>query len=602
MKVGNGFIAVLFGVVLTLFVYSCESTDDGSPTGPISSAKLSKSGAQPNLTSQRRAARAQAELERALSDIYDADEIDLDRIDFSEADRLYRWAIAADPSNTEAQFGSAITRLLVLALNDDVRAVQDSLNAYIDGEAVGGVFLDYLDLVATTEAAGKLPLMTAKMTQEAIADPLKVSDFQQTIAEDIMPAIDYSLERLQIVEGDIGFTFELTPKMQGDEYEEAREIDLGEAYMIDAQLRLLKAIFQVALAYNFDVDDNGSYAFFDDDSDENLLWQMERLGKTGPFMTLRSPDAMREAKASILTAIDKIEEGLGAIRMETDDQDDDIILAEDLDDLDDQIDLSDRDDFPAFFRGIRSVNTALRKAREILEGTVEIEANFDGDSHTPKQTVIFDVGQFFDNPVEDLRTLLPYHTWHRDRLQNRNFADELVLTDAAGNALEASPPLVFPDPSFGGVFSNISTNEQVLDLFGINDANHNQKDLLYELGLIRWRDGGIVVTNRTSAAVEVIYSGELVRNTSLEFHSATVRRWATGLDVVRSEFGRPFKGGSWIRLNILKDGRWIFDEWLWLWTEGNIYVTIYDAYLTIDVPEDYYTPWDVYVSYILELP
>ena len=599
MKVRNWFIAVFFGAALTLFVYSCESTDDGSPTGPISSAKLSKSDAQ-NPTSQRRAARAQAELERVLSDIYDADEIDLDRIDFSEADRLYREAIEADPNNTEAQFGAAITSLLVLAINEDARATQDSLNAYMGNEG-GEIFLGYLDLVATTEVAGKLPLMTAKMTQDAIADPLKVSDLQQTISEEIIPAIDYSLERLQIVEDDLSFTFELTPKMQGDEYEEVREIDLGEAYMIDAQLRLLKAIFQVAIAYNFDFDDNGSYASFDDDSDENILRHWERLlDPTGTFMTLRSPDAMRDAKASILAAIDKIEEGLGAIRTETDDQYDDIIRVEDLDDLDDEIDLSDQgDDVPAFFREIRTVNTALRKAREILEGTVEIEADFDGDSYTPKQTVIFDVGQFFDNPVADLRTLLPYHTWHLNLLQNRNFADELVLTDAEGNALEYSPPLVFPDPSFGGVFSNISTNEQLLDLFGINDENHNRKDLLYELGLIRWRDGGIVVTNKATAAVNVRYSGELVGNTWLA-HSATVGRGTEGLDVVRSEFGRPFAGGSRIRLSIEEDGRYIFDYEFW--SDGNIYITVYDDYLTIDVPEKYYTLWDVYKSYILELP
>ena len=599
MKVSNWYIAIFFGAALTLFVYSCESTDDGSPTGPISSAKLSKSGAQ-DPTSQRKAARAQAELERVLSDIYDADEIDLDRIDFSEADRLYREAIAADPSNTEAQFGAAITHLLVLAINEDVRAVQDSLNAYMGNEGRGEIFLGSLDLVATTETAGRLPLMTAEMTQDAIANPLKVSDFQQTISEEIIPAIDYSLERLQIVEGDLGFTFELTPKMQGDEHEESREIDLGEAYMIDAQLRLLKAVFQVAIAYNFDFDDNGSYESFDDDSDENILRQMKRLDKTGPFMTLRAPDAMSDAKASILAAIDKIEEGLGAIRTETDDQDDDLILAEDLDDLDDEIDLSDQDDFPAFFREIRTVNTALRKAREILEGTVEIEADFDGDAYTPKQTVIFDVGQFFDNPIADLRTLLPYHIWHLDLLQNLNFADELVLTDAEGNALEDSPPLVFPDPSFGGVFSNISTNQQLLDLFGINDENHNQKDLLYELGLIRWRDGGIVVTNKATAAVEVSYSGELVGNTRLGFHSVTVGRGTEGLDVVRSEFGRPFTGGSLISLSILEDGRYIFD-W-WFWSDGNIYITVYDDYLTIDVPKKYYTPWDVYESYILELP
>ena len=148
------------------------------------------------------------------------------------------------------------------------------------------------------------------MTQDAIDDPLKVSDIQETIEEEILPAIDYSLERLRIVEGDPDFTFELTPEMQGDEEEEPREIDLGEAYLIDAGLRLTKAVFLVATAYDFDFDDNGSYAFLDSGSNENVLRHMERLDKTGTFMTLRSADAMPGAKASILTAIDKIEQGM----------------------------------------------------------------------------------------------------------------------------------------------------------------------------------------------------------------------------------------------------------------------------------------------------
>ena len=97
------------------------------------------------------------------------------------------------------------------------------------------------------------------------------------------------------------------------------------------------------------------------------------------------------------------------------------------------------------------------------------------------------------------------------------------------------------------------------------------------------------------------YSGELVGNTRLSFHSVTVGHGTEGLDVVRSEFGRPFTGGSWIRLNIQEDGRYIFGYAFS--SDGNMYITIYDDYLTIDVPEKYYMPpWDVYESYILELP
>ena len=588
------------GVALALFFYACDSTDDSSPTGP-DYENLREVGEQDRAAAREKASAAKEEMERVLSDIYDVDEVDLDQIDFSEAERLYQEAIAADPRNTEAQFGAALTHLLVLAANEDVRALQDSINAYTgDDEGSGKLAIVAMDLAATAETAAKSPLLVAKITQEAIEDPLKVSDIQKTIEEEILPAIDFSLERLRIVEGDPDFTFELTPEMQGDEEEEPREIDLGEVYMIVANLRLLKAVFLVATAYDFDFDDNGSYAFLDDGSNENVLRHWERLlNPKGTFMTLRSADAMRGAKASILTAIDKIEEGMASIRAETDDQDDDLILADDLDDLDEEIDLSNQDDLPDFFRDIRTTGDALRKAREILEGTVEIEADFDGDEDTPEQTVVFDVGRFFDNPIRDLRTLLPYHTWHLDRLQNRNFADELVLTDASGTALEESPPLVFPDPSFGGVFNSIGTNEELLDLFGIDDENLNRKDLLYEIGpLIDARDGGIVITNEDTLSIEVIYSGytgeEWIEN------SVTVPPGTRELDVVRSEFGRPLAGDSGYDLRIVREGVVIFDnsgDWAWIF--GNIYCTVSANQLTIeeaDYDRHYETPWDVYQS------
>lgn len=595
---GKQLAIILVGTTLAVFVSACGNTDNGLPTAP-NLEDLPEAGEQDRAIAREKATAAQEEMERVLSDIYDADEIDLDRIDFSAADRLYREAIAADPRNTEAQFGAALTHLLVLAINEDVRALQDSLNAYTgDDEGSGKLAIVAMDLAATAEIAAKSPLLVAKMTQDAIEDPLKVSDIQKTIEEEILPAIDYALERLQIVEGDPDFTFELTPEMQGDQEEEPREIDLGEVYMIDASLRLLKAVFLVVTAYDFDFDDNGSYAFLDDGSNENVLRHMERLDKTGTFMTLRSADAMPGAKASILTAVDKMEQGMAAVRAETDDQDDDIILADDLDDLDEEIDLSDQDAMPVFFRDIRTTGDALGKVREILEGTVEIEADFDGDEDTPKQTVVFDVGQFFDNPVQDLRTLLPYHTWHLDRLQNRNFADELVLTDANGTALEASPPLVFPDPSFGGVFKSIRTNEQLLDLYGIEGENHNQKDLLYEIGLISARDGGIVITNEDTLSIEVIYSGytgdEWIEN------SVTVPPGTRELDVVRSEFGRPLAGDYSYGLRIVRDGAAIFDNSSdWNWVFGNIYCTVSADQLTIeeaDYDRHYETPWDVYES------
>ena len=57
------------------------------------------------------------------------------------------------------------------------------------------------------------------------------------------------------------------------------------------------------------------------------------------------------------------------------------------------------------------------------------------------------------------------------------------------------------------MFKSIRTNKELLNLFGIEDENHNQKDLLYEIGLISVRDGGIVITNEDTLSIEVIYFG-----------------------------------------------------------------------------------------------
>ena len=581
--------------IATLSIWSCETTEEGDLEGILDFDELPEAKEEDQAGSRAKSQEARDELEQALSDIYDADEIDLYQMDFARVDQLYQEAIDADPKNTEAQFGAALAHLLGLAANEDARAVQDSLNAYMEndddqeisiGPSPGG----------NSETVAKLPLIPAKMAVRALEDPLTVSDIQEAIDQEIVPAIDYALERFAIVEGDPDFSFTLTPEMQGDEEEEPREIDLGEVYLLDAQLRLLKAVLQVATAYNFDFDENGGYGFFEDDSDENVLRQVVRLDQTGSFMTLKSAAKMQGAKTLILEAIAKMEQGLESIRQEIDNQEDDIIRKEDLEDLDDEVDLSEDDDeIPAFFRDIRTADDALQKAREILEGQVEIEADFDGDEDTPKSTVVFDLGRFFDAPIQDLRRLLPYHEWHLDLLDNRNFSDELVLTDAGGNPLNDSPPLVFPDPSFGGILSNITTNQQLLDLFGFEDENLNEMDLVYEMGFVQ-REGGIIVTNTSSFSVDAVYS-TYVGDSYVRDQRVPVPAGQT-VDVVRSVFDQPLN--DYYRLAILVEEHQVFE--IGNDVLGDVYVTVGEEEITIeavswdsyeDDPQDPYETWTI---------
>ena len=570
---------VVLTVLLSIAFIGCESTDD-APTSPgdnpgtgdtpgQSFEDLPDASEQDQQAAATKADDARVEMERVLSEgIYDADTIDLDMMDFAEADRLYQDAITADPKNTSAQFGAAVAHLLNLSVNTDVRAVQDSIDSFMEEDDFSGA-----------NKVARLPLIPAKMTLRALQDPMTVSDLQATVTADIIPAIDYALARLAIVEGDAEFSFVLTPEMMGDEDEAPIELDLGEAYLLDAQLRLLKSILLVMVAYDFDIDYQGNYEWLEE-SGEALLAHLERIDKTGTFLTLKSADSMRNAKAEILLAIGKMESALESTRAETDDQEDDLITREDIEDLDAEVDLSEEgDDTPMFFRDIRTIDDMLSKARETLESTVEIEADFDGDEDTPKSTLVFDIGKFFDAPLADLRALLPYHSWHLELLNNRSCTDELVVTDASGTPLGASPPVVFPDPSFGGILSNISSNQQLLDLLGIDAENVNEQDLLYEMGLMEYRDGGLIISNNGSDAVEVVYTGD-IGSQYVEEHSVSVAAGAQEVDVVRSEFDRPVMGEYWFSYSVRRNDSIIYSDQLSMY--GNIFVTVADGSITVE--------------------
>ena len=137
---------------------------------------------QAEEASRAKATEARTEMERVLTDrVYDPDEIDLDQIDFGQADRLYQEAIASDPRNTEAQFGAAIAHLLALSSDENVRAVQDSVDSYMERDD---------DMAPSPNKVARQPLIPAKMIQQALEDPLTVSDLQSTINTEIIPAID----------------------------------------------------------------------------------------------------------------------------------------------------------------------------------------------------------------------------------------------------------------------------------------------------------------------------------------------------------------------------------------------------------------------------
>ena len=302
----------------------------------------------------------------ALNHVRDMEEGGLKDVDFTQANELYKEAIELDPSNTEAQFGAGVTELLMLAQNADVQAVEDSLRAFMGEGGEEGAEKPLLGVGMAPNAKriammpkivyrmGKkaLPAKRSRKTAKSAGEIRTVRDLQRIIEETFIPAVDYALARLAVVEDDPDFQFIITPELQGDAEEDSLELDLGEVYILDAQLRTLKAFLLVATAYNLDFDENGSYDFLQEEfSDAEILRQLMRVDQDSDFLTLRSSDGMLPAGLNVLSALEKLEASVAFIRAEEDDQRDDLIRQRDLEDLDAEIDLSDQADVPDFFKG-----------------------------------------------------------------------------------------------------------------------------------------------------------------------------------------------------------------------------------------------------------
>ncbi len=564
MKTFRSFLGVI-GLGLILFISGCEQQ---GPTAPTVYPEESKTKAQQALDA----------LTSSLEQVRSMEEFSPGEVDFSEADRLYKEAIELDPSNTQAQFGAAITAILMVLQNEEVQAVIDSLQNFMGEEAEASAPVFGIGIAPNAKRIALTPKLiygmakssvqqrrsrrVAKSTQEV----LRVSDIQRVIEQHFIPALDYALERLAVVEQNPDFQFILTPEFLGDEQQSSLEVDLGEVYVLDAQIRVLKAFLLIATAYNLDFDDNGSYDFLWDPSDAEALRQLKRLDEDSDFLTLRSLDKLPAAGQNLLAAIQKLEDAVGFIREETDVQDDDIIKQQHIEDLDSEVDLTGRRDVPQFLQDVDSVEKVLSKLREVLSGPVEIDADFNGDGQPEFLTVNLSV--FFTDPVQSLKGLLPYHKWHPENFENVEIFDDFALTDAAGNKLgENDPPLVLPDPTFGGLFPDLTTNQAFLDFFGIT-----REMIPVDIDpLNRSTPGRIFVSNETPFSLDI----RCLDSQTEELISSPT---TIGPGETREISGGSLRSDTEVIVEVMvKTQQWISTETIWVWIDGDVTIHIYGA-------------------------
>ena len=162
------------------------------------------------------------------------------------------------------------------------------------------------------------------------------------------------------------------------------EMDLTEIYALQVSLHMLKIVADMAVAYNLDFTGYDSLGIVD------------ALNPGSGFLTVRnSGQSLSDAKASLLSAIDKLESGISFLRNEADSQDDDII----------KMDPGSQED-----TDLDSILAYTDEAREFLTTGLTFSEDWDDNEDTPNEDLTIILGEYFDTPVQDLKSLLPDYT------------------------------------------------------------------------------------------------------------------------------------------------------------------------------------------------
>ena len=351
---------------------------------------------------------ANAELEDVFSELYDSDEPDdidgfFDLLDFSEAYSQYAEAQYLDPNNDDANFGVALTGLMQVTQDQAFKDMidrwdnyftnttlfeVDTSNARVLGRRGFGLPLNSEGMRVPISPFVGAPLSMARMTLDDIP---QFSELQDIVRNVFLPYVDSGIAALATVESNSDYIFSLTSDMQPDVDASSLEFDLTEVYAIDMMLHAIKAICNTVIAYNFDFATHDGAGI------------VAELNQNSDFAALNSSGAadLSTAFSAMNSAIDKLDEAIDFLEAESDDQDNDMIQqmenSSDYDEIRDGIDMA---------RDILDQPTWV-SYYTYEEGEDEYGHWYEDEIEDSMQV---DIQQFFSNPIEDMKDMVPPYT------------------------------------------------------------------------------------------------------------------------------------------------------------------------------------------------
>jgi hypothetical protein len=443
-----------------------------------------------------------------------------DRLDFQTANTLYKEAITLDPGNSEAQFGAALTELLVAysdaQVNDVVKRWESSLKKTGVASAFlnGGFPSSASKLLPPTLLAAENTINTYKV---ALTDPPLISEMQAVLRDKVLPRIVYGIERLAEVEKDTTFRFRISGKMQGDSRLNPVYLYITEIYMIDAAWQGLRFMLEEFLIYRFDLPDY---------SQSSLVAGLSQNSTN--FFVLATDGATRaqNAKNALDGVFSKIQSGLRTLVTISGNRSDAVIKLGD-------IGLRQPD--------IDSLRSYLQQARNALTAPFTVHLN-NWDSQGNSYTIQVFLGALF-NPVQNPKSaFFPTYT------VTPSGTSGISLQFAANTYAE----FTFPDPTFNGLFPGM-TNESLKRILYIDEAYgytldgyaYSEGTYAPVIGTIKlktasstytattdqWGDFTLVVTDANNVPYQLFLNSgledvELVGNASFTVRAKT-REWVS---------------------------------------------------------------------------
>ncbi|HEX9727028.1 MAG TPA: hypothetical protein VGA37_00820 [Gemmatimonadales bacterium] len=365
-----------------------------------------------------------------------------DLISFEPARLLFDQAYQLDPGNDTAAFGLAMTTILALKENTLIRT---QLQAWDDWAALNATEYGVDSLF---QSSGPFPPTPAEM--------------QPVIRDVILPALMTALGAIESM-GNSNFQFVFTDRMQGrtapsgDEDEVPREFDYADVQFAKAAYHAVVALANGALAYQVTPDPYGPSG----------LTAALSPGSTFGMLATGGAGYLSAARTHLQDAVMYAQAGLDALELETDVQDNDVIiyrqaccpsgLAE-FDDL-----------------AIADARRVLGEIAASLNGPAAWNEDFQ-DTGIPT-TVMIDLSRMLLNPVADLKALLPsYQSFGGKFRWNALAFDEWVI----------------PDPTVNNTFPGIMTSDSLKYTFELEDLWYDGAFRLDEwYGLTQYLDGSV---------------------------------------------------------------------------------------------------------------